>query len=255
MEQALPGADWRDAAAYAPLLEIDAALMAWEWLRRDHGYRMAAGGFMPQARSLRREDCAAGPWGLHAFEDAALPAPLARPVWRIEQHPRILVAAAERGDPPGDGFDLRRFTSLATIVVDLRDRERLLLCDGKSSLRIDIEEGTMLKGPVRFAYRLAGFETAAQPLATLERLLKLARSGVLPRPAVSIRNRRLILLLRAYDGLRAGASQRDIASVLLRREPLPERWRIEAPTLRSQAQRLVHRAKAMASGGFRELLE
>jgi hypothetical protein len=29
------GFDWRDAAAYAPLLEADRSLFAWEWLRRD----------------------------------------------------------------------------------------------------------------------------------------------------------------------------------------------------------------------------
>ena len=34
--------DWRDAAAYEPLLEADRSLIAWEWLRRDRGYREAA---------------------------------------------------------------------------------------------------------------------------------------------------------------------------------------------------------------------
>jgi hypothetical protein len=34
-------AEWHDAAAYAPLLEADHSLFAWEWLRRDPAWHSA----------------------------------------------------------------------------------------------------------------------------------------------------------------------------------------------------------------------
>lgn len=61
-------------------------------------------------------------------------------------------------------------------------------------------------------------------------------------------------MLRAHDALAAGASQREIAAVLLDEEALAPRWRVEAPSLRSKVQRLVRSARAMADGGYRLIL-
>src|SRR5574338_1177253 len=80
--------DWKDAAAYAPLLHADRAVIAWEWLRRDSSYRQAAEAAIAR-RSVRTrmaldDEPTAAAWGLHAFEHPALSAPLARPVWRSD---------------------------------------------------------------------------------------------------------------------------------------------------------------------------
>jgi hypothetical protein len=142
---------------------------------------------------------------------------------------------------------------MATLVRD-RDAEHLLLSDGPASLRLDIAAGSLLDGPVRLAYHLAGFAALDGPLVTLHALVRLRRSGRLPRPRARSRNRRLVLLLRAFDALEAGASQREIAAVLLSAEAVQMRWRTEAPSLRLQAQRLARGARTMARGGYRLLL-
>jgi hypothetical protein len=61
-------------------------------------------------------------------------------------------------------------------------------------------------------------------------------------------------MLRAYDGIVAGAAQREIAALLLSSEAGRERWRVEAPTVRLRVQRLVRSARAMAAGGYLSLL-
>jgi len=249
---ALP--DWRDGAGYAALLEAGPGAMAWEWVRRDALYRSAA-------RAARRGhggglqvvagDAAAARWGLHAFEDPALSAVTARPVWRREHCPCVLVAAAEPTGAAEDRFDLARFAPLATIVCDARGPEHLLLADGMARLRLDVVAGSLLGGPVRLAYRLSGFAMLGGPLATLHALARFRQSGRLPKPPGRSRNRRLVLLLRTWDALQAGATQREIAGVLLSTEAAQARWRTEAPSLRLRAQRLAGGARAMARGGYR----
>ena len=249
--------DWRDEEAYAPLLGVGPAAMAWEWLRRDPRYQMAASaslrgpGTVPAVVAAQP---AAACWGLHAFAEPSLAAATARPVWRSEWLPRVLVAEAVHRGTVRDRFDLARFAALSTVVRDEAGPEHLLLCDGASSLRIDIESGSVLTAPVCLAYRLAGLAAVRGPLDTLQGLLRLCRSGRLHPPTPRSRNRRLILLLRAHDALQGGANQREIAEVLLSGEAARARWRAEAPSLRLRAQRLVRGARDMAAGGFRSVL-
>jgi hypothetical protein len=232
--------------------------MAWEWLRRDPGYCAAAACALPREGggppNIIQSQPDAGQWGLHAFEDPRLAAPAARPVWRSDWHGRVLAARAEPAGAAHDRFDFSRFADLATMVKAPAGGEHILLAQAGSNLRLDIQAGTTLDGPVRLAYLLAGIEAAVGPVQTLLALLGLLRRGQLDTPPARSRNRRLILLLRTHDAIRSGATQREIASLLLTREPLPPRWRIEMPSLRSQAQRLVHGAAAMAGGGYRALL-
>jgi hypothetical protein len=62
------------------------------------------------------------------------------------------------------------------------------------------------------------------------------------------------MLLRTWDGLAAGADQRQLAEVLLSRSAGGPRWRAREPSVRSQVQRLVRSARAFAAGGYRVLL-
>lgn len=248
--------DWRDAEAYEPLLSADRSLFAWEWLRRDRNYRAAAERAL-YAASRERSDPAETPerWGLHAFEPPEVAVPEARPIWCAEVHPFVL--EVEAGSPNGeDVFDLARFNTISTPVTTADGREHLLISDGLRTIRIDVLAGTIARGPADLRYRLAGLASAERPLLTLRRLLALWRTGgfcnsLHPHEA---RAKRWLLMLRAHDALAAGANQRAIAAELLRGAASRERWRVEAPSLRSQVQRLVKGARRMAAGGFWPLL-
>lgn len=252
-----PGPDWREAAAYAPLLGADRSLLAWEWLRRNSSYRAAAEQALEagSSRSLIEPDDAPESWGLHAFEQPGLTAPHARPIWRAEVHPYVL--RVEAGPPEGeDILDFARFGAISTLVTAGDGREHLLISDGLLAIRVDVIRGSLKHGPVALRYQLAGLARAEAPLLALRRFLALWRTGRFStglHPAAA-RAGRNVLMLRAYDALMSGATQRDIAAELLSGEAGEGRWRVRAPTVRSRVQRLVRGARAMAAGGYLTLL-
>jgi len=247
------GPDWRDAAAYEPLLDADRSLFAWEWLRRNPAYREAA----DRALEVDSGRDLAGPerWGLHAFEPPDMPAPEARPLWCARVHPFVL--GVEAGPPDGeDIFDLERFIAISTLMTAADDREHLLISDGLRAIRIDVLAGTIVGGPAGLRYRLIGLASAERPVLTLRRFLALWRTGRFCRSLhpTAVRAKRWLLMLRTHDALTAGANQRDIAAVLLSAGAGQLRWRSRSPSVRAQMQRLVRGARRMASGGYLELL-
>lgn len=249
--------DWRDAAAYEPLLAADRPLFAWEWLRRTTDYRAAAERAFEATdnRDPAEPSEASERWGLHAFEPPGLSVPEARPVWRAEVHPYVL--GVEVGPPNGgDVFDLEGFGAISTLVMDSDGSEHLLISDGLRAIRIDVLAGSIAGGPAELRYRLTGLAAAERPLLTLRRFLALWRTGRFCRSLHphEARAKRWILMLRAHDALTAGASQRAVAAELLESSAARERWRVEAPSLRSQAQRLVQGTRRVIAGGFWDLL-
>lgn len=254
-----PIEDWRDPSRYANLQGLGHSGFAWEWLRRQSDYRaaaVAAGHRGTRGDSdILLEDSTAARWGLHAFEDPAVHAPVARPVWRSERFSLVLSATATRAREHRDAFILDRLQSLSTIVCAPRT-QHLLLSDGNRSVRLDIDGAQIARGAVRLEYHLSGLEQIAAPLLVLRQFAALATSGRFASNlhAAAPRPRRMILLLRAFDALSSGANQRSIATHLVSPAACQRHWRIRSPSIRSQVQRLVRSARMMAAGGFWTLL-
>src|SRR3546814_14899309 len=61
------------------------------------------------------------------------------------------------------------------------------------------------------------------------------------------------MVLQAYDGMLAGASQREIATTIFGEEHVCADW--EAGYLRTRVQRLIRTAEKMIAGGYRVLLQ
>jgi hypothetical protein len=249
--------DWRDAAAYAPLLDADHSILAWEWLRRDRSYADAALDSIEAGRARDGRTPGPGRWGLHAFEHPHVGAPQARPIWRAERHPAVLLTLAVGPAPPEDALDLDRLAPLTRLLRTPDGYEHVLLTDGVRAVRLDVLAGTLGQGPVRLRYLLGGFAAAERPLLTLRRLAALQRTGRFSKGLhrAAPRARRWVLMLRAWDALQAGADQRQVAEMLLSATAGEPRWRSRAPSLRSRAQRLVRGARRMAAGCYRELLQ
>lgn len=253
-------ADWRDAEAYAPLLDAERPLLAWEWLRRNDAFKEAAKAALAKGPAktgrILEANPAAARWHLHAWEDPDLSAPEARPVWRADRHKLVLKADARPGGPISDAFLVQRLGGLVTCVRSTVG-EHHLLSDGWRSVRLDIIRGSLFSGPVQLHYRLTGMEAVDAPLLVLRRLLSLWRTkrflrSLHPRPTNA---RRLVLTLRAYDALMSGATQREIATELIDAEAREGRWRVRAAPARSSAQRLARAARLMARGGYLSLLD
>ena len=250
-----PELDWRDSASYAPLLDADRSLFAWEWLRRDSSYCAAAGRALPGCVGERRYDPAAAAFGLVGFEPPHLRVPHARPLWRRELLAQVLPAGHGGTRGADDLFLFERLREVAVLLTG-SDTEHLLLSDGLRAVRLDGPPGLFSRGPQCLRYRVEGLAAAEPRLLTLQRFLMLCRTGRFGRSLHprEPRARRWVLMLRAWDALVSGADQRRIAMELLGRSAGEPRWRSREPSLRSQAQRLVRSARILAGGGYRALL-
>lgn len=257
-DEAAEGPDWRDAAAYAPLRDADRSLFAWEWLRRDASYRAAARRALSGSPAVGAGEPGSEHFGLVAFESSSLAVPEARPAWRSDADAHVLGVCAAPIMPGADQldlFDLRHVRALARLI-GRNGVQHLLLSDGHRCIRLDGPAGTFTNGPVCLRYAIRGIASAEPPLLTLRRFLVLCRTGRFSRGLhrQEARASRWILMLRASDAIAAGATQRDIAQTLLRPSAGGPRWRSREPSARSQAQRLVGSARALAAGGYRAFL-
>jgi hypothetical protein len=191
-------------------------------------------------------------------EDPRLAAPDARLIWRAELDPSTLSVVALR-DPgrSSDSFDPGRFGSWLAIARDADGCEHAVLSDGYHRIRIEVERGSLADGhPVLLHFRLPGVASADARILPLRQFLELCRTG---RFATALfppdrRVTRWLTVLRVHDALSAGASQREIAAVLFGEERVAVDWRGRSDSLRSQVRRLVREARAIAAGGYRQLL-
>ena len=177
-------------------------------------------------------------------------------LWRAEVDPAVLPceAAPGRGDPD-DLFDLTRLPC-PVVVVRSAYGEHLAIGDARLQIRLDVRLGTVLDGPVALRYGLAGRIGAEPKLLTLQRLLALARLGRIPRrlEPVDPQMARWVTALRARDGRRAGASQREIAVVLFGDARVAADWNGVSDYLRRRVQRLIALGDRLVKTGYRGLL-
>ena len=211
--------------------------------------------FRPVTDPLLRspEQMEARAFGLHRFEDPGLAAPEARPIWTASTMPAVIRAEAESCQSGTEGFSLDGLASLASVATS-SFAEHVLLTDGLSLVRIDVTGAAPSSGPVMLRYRLEGIVAARAAIPPLLAFLRVARKKAFQQRSPALSARRQILLLRAWDGLVAGASPRQIAASLLSPEAAENRWRVNHSSLRSRAQRLCKGARRMANGDFWQLL-
>jgi len=158
--------------------------------------------------------------------------------------------------PSADTFDLMTLGCAATILKGPDDREHVLLRQDGRAIQLSIRSGTVLAGPVRLHYEIAGFDGLEMKLAALERLLALRRTGRLPNRLYPPppRSERWPPALHALELARAGASQREIAAALFGGPAAVEAWAGSSDFMRSRVRRLLRFAEAMTRGGYRHVL-
>ncbi|PVM91753.1 hypothetical protein DDF62_06935 [Caulobacter radicis] len=231
--------DWRAAETYRPLLSADASSWAWEFARRG----VAAGS-----------DEAAAPPDL-CFAGAAVGAaegPLA--IWRFEADPSIPAFEARPADAAdSDALDVRALGLTALVVTSDLGDQHVLIADGARRLRLAVTHGDVLAGPVLLSFKLPSRGFGAACLPAVRDLLVLRDTGRLPRPPrnESQRERRWLRALQALDARRAGASQRQIATLLFGDSRVAQDWSGASDYMRMRVQRLVRSAEQMAAGRYR----
>ena len=231
--------DWSGAAYYDVLRSADRTAFAWEWLRRTKCYRDAWEG-----RGTCRSD--AGVFGLERLEDPRRKTPNARPIWSASTDRSVIRAKVHSlYASASDRIDLLDLQHLVTLAVGEDQVEHLLLSDGIHSLRIDIVEGSLIGCPAVLRYLIEGIDTLRGPLATIDRLVRLSKTGRLDRPGLraTMLTQRWISELRVADALASGADHQDIARALYGNLVAADRWRTMNTAFRTRTQRLARAAR------------
>ncbi len=231
--------DWRKATDYEALRSADRPAFAWEWLRRSAIYRRAWEGRDGHQANARA-------FSLERFEDPLHRVPFARPIWSASIDKSVIIARVHSlYAAASDRIDLLDLQHLVTLTVDEDQIEHLLLSDGVRGLRIDVVEGTLIGCPAVLRYLIEGLDTLRGPLAAIERLVRLSKTGSLDRPGP--RSTRLpdrwISELRVGDALSSGADHQDIARVLYGHLVPADGWRTTNTAFRTRIQRLARAAR------------
>lgn len=236
---------WHASAAYLYVLHLDGPALAWEYLRRHPGYRLA---WQVQATDAG----AARPWGLRTLEDPALDAREALPHWLNTRAHAIRVVPDDHAGPEDCPFE---FWSLPGRKALQHDGQGLVLtahwpgCFVRLVLAPELQDGM----PHAFAMRACrepraryrDMATDLDLLAAASRCEPLAVARPRPSPGAI----QALHTLQALDAAQAGASLREIAEGLFGATEVAADWHADS-ALRARVRRLVQRGRALVGGGY-----
>ena len=128
---------------------------------------------------------------------------------------------------------------------------------GFRSLRVSLGPG--IDAERSFAYAVSSSARLREHFQLVSAFTTLMKSDASSRPRRLrvVRPTRIAVMhmraLQALDGAQAGASQREIASVLFGEDVVAARWGTDSE-LRAQVRHLIRRARAYMRGGYRRLV-
>jgi hypothetical protein len=177
-------------------------------------------------------------------------------VWRADWDPAVVAVEASPADGcDPDAVDFMRLPCPALLLRGTTGAEHLLIGDRKNNIRLDVVIGTVRAGPVHLRHVLVLAKEVEPKLLTIRRLAALIRLGRFPRglfpPARQAR--KWMMALRALDARRAGASHREIATVLFGDAAVTADWNGRSEYLRCRVQRLIRLGEGLTKS-YRRLL-
>lgn len=248
--------NWQDSARYHHARNLDLFGWAGEWIIRNRQFhldmrklpcRIATGRYAPiiecdYAEAIRR-------WGACCFELEGRQALC----WLPERNPLVLKVEVRRPWSGSETFDFRHCPFLKVIVRMGTERLYVLLSDGARHLQLALSGIDPFSGPVVLTSTLCGMTEFETKSILLRRLSGLSRHNRFLRSLYPVERRagRWMDMLRAWDGMEAGASRREICAALFGHRAAAEDW---DAGYRTRVQRLVRGARRMVEGGYLELL-
>ncbi|MEO9162133.1 MAG: DUF2285 domain-containing protein [Casimicrobiaceae bacterium] len=239
---------WSAGAGYLYVLHLDATSLAWEYLRRNPDYRAdwPAHAADHSSSALR--------WGLGSQENPGLDARDAQPLWRPRPEGELRIIPLEEASGGALRFDL---WALPGHKVLCHDGRHLILNLVGGSERVRIAVDLDLGHGMAFGYVVpAGFVSTWQAARRAD-LLMPPRGERTFRVVATAASRDAIVHMRtlqALDGVRAGASQRNVAAVLFGADRVIKEWAPDSE-LRARTRHYVRRGRALMSGEYRRLLQ
>ena len=187
-----------------------------------------------------------------------MPAADAPVVWLPDvEHAAIVARADVRGDASSRNFALATARLRAHLHFDGHGRQIITLDNESCRVTLIVDGALASLGPVRLCVGSVGVSGLADHVYRLNALAHVLIAqryfGPLRRPgAVDARHLRNSII--ALDGERAGASRRQIASVIYGQTAVSQQWNDPSGRLKAMVKRDVLRGRRLVSGGWRDLI-
>jgi hypothetical protein len=154
-------------------------------------------------------------------------------------------------------FDLSQLLDKIDLLSDPLGHEWLVISDAAGQVQLEVTEGSLLRGPVTLHFEVKGFRQLSAKLRTLARLEALHRIGRFPSSLFPKETGagKWVRALQAWDGMEAGASQREIAVALFGEAFVRDEWNGRSDFLRARIQRILQFGRSMVDGGYRKILQ
>lgn len=154
-------------------------------------------------------------------------------------------------------FEARRLTIVAHLHLDALGHQYLILKGTTVQVVLHISGPLVTTGPVHIRLLIDGLTTleeAVTQLSALSHLVHGSRSSlVIDRPG-RVETTKLRDALIAIDGEQAGATRREIATVIYGAGRVAEEWAHPSGRLKAVIKRDVQRGRRLVAGGYRRLV-
>lgn len=198
----------------------------------------------------------AGRFALFADPDQA--SHEARPIWSAEAGAPVLIGRADTPtatDASEAAFFAPDLPGAVHLLIDEHKRSHLLLVCGPLALQLLVEGADLLSGPVSLSFITRGISelgSAIDKFSALRRILTCSSQLQRAQRNWSPQTLRLRNALISLDGHAAGASYREIATIIFGRERVARDW--PDPSLKDRVRRSLSRGRAYANGEYRALI-
>jgi len=187
--------------------------------------------------------------------DPTLDARDATPDWMDNEHLLVRIIALEESSTDIAPFGFWKLSGRKALTHDGANL-RVCLRTARDAFHLQIDH--KLSDGQRFGYALPAGGRLREGQQTLARFAALCENKHSRNQSVTVNRRSRSALhhlhaLQALDGLSCGASQRDIADVLMGEEVAAAEWSPDS-ALRAQVRATIHRARRLMNGGYRALL-
>lgn len=154
-------------------------------------------------------------------------------------------------------FEARRLTLIAHLHLDALGRQHLILKGTTAQVVLNISGPLVTTGPVHIRLLIDGLtalDHAVGLLSALSHMIHGAKpSLVIDRPG-RVEALKLRDALIALDGEQAGATRREIATVIYGADRVAEEWGEPSGRLKAVIKRDVLRGRRLVAGGYRQLV-
>lgn len=169
----------------------------------------------------------------------------------------MLIVEALPGEGSAFDLDVGLLCCEMTVAPGVDGGKHVVLQDGASHLRLDVRAGFALDGPVSIQIVFDRLDRADCTWAALDRLRETIATGrVARRPLLQgERCLRAVAALRCWDARQEGASQREMAALMVGPARARSEWNMSSDYLRSRVRRALRFAEEMVEGGWQTLLD